>query len=113
MRKKQKAEEKHFAFTRTTRRRSGFPLALKASRCAGDSGVQGAVNCPLHNLTSRTQAGAALDQEVERGGNLIVVFGELEDLERLQLADKRRDGPEAAEEKKKKTLPCMLKNKIK
>jgi len=43
------------------------------------------------------QAGAALDQEVERGGvDLKVVVGEIEDLERLQLADKRRDGAEAA-----------------
>ena len=43
------------------------------------------------------QAGAALDQEVERGGDLqVVVSGEIEDLERLQLADKRRDGAEAA-----------------
>ena len=44
-----------------------------------------------------TQAGAALDQDVERGGvDLQVVLAEIEDLERLQLADKRREGAEAA-----------------
>ena len=43
-----------------------------------------------------TQARAALDQDVERGVDLFVVKGETEVLERLQLADKRRDGAEAA-----------------
>ena len=43
-----------------------------------------------------TQAGAVLDQDVERGEDLLVVVGEVEALERLQLADKRRDGAEAA-----------------
>jgi len=43
------------------------------------------------------QAGAALDQEVERVGvDLKVVGGEFENLERLQLTDKRRDGAVAA-----------------
>ena len=48
-----------------------------------------------HHLS---QAGAALDQGVELGGDLCVVVGkgELEVLERLQLADKSRDGAEAA-----------------
>ena len=43
-----------------------------------------------------SQAGAALDQDVERGVDLSVVLGEFEALERLQLADERRDGAEAA-----------------
>ena len=43
-----------------------------------------------------TQGGAAPDKEIERGGNLFVVLGEIEDLERLLLADKRRDRGEAA-----------------
>ena len=43
------------------------------------------------------QARASLDQEVERGVELqAVVTGEIEELERLELADKRRDGAEAA-----------------
>ena len=42
------------------------------------------------------QAGAALDHKVERGVDLHVVTVETEDLERLELADKRRDGAEAA-----------------
>jgi len=44
-----------------------------------------------------SQAGAAVDQEVERGVELqISVVGEFEALERLQLADECRDGAEAA-----------------
>ena len=43
-----------------------------------------------------TQAGAALDQEVERGADLWVVLAEIEELERLQLADKRGEGEKVA-----------------
>ena len=44
------------------------------------------------------QARATLDQEVERGGDPFAVEGEVEDLERLELAEKRRDAAEAAED---------------
>ena len=42
------------------------------------------------------QARAPLDQIVKRGVDLLVVVRQIEELERLQLADKPRDGAEAA-----------------
>ena len=47
---------------------------------------------PLDSITSRRRGHPLIGESGRRGVDLCVVLGESEDPERVQLADKRRDG---------------------
>ena len=89
---------------------SGFcasSFASKAPRCARDPGdPQGPPWSFLHSLTSRSRGQRPI--KVERGVDLRVVPGEVEGLERLQLAAEEWDGAEAARFKAEKSQRLHL-----
>lgn len=99
--KKGKRRRKRFTFTRIiTLRRWVF---REQPRCEGFEESRPRFLIPREQpfgvkiaQPNLAQAGAALDQAVERGVDPEEVLGEIEGLERLQLADERRDGVEAA-----------------